>query len=302
MKSYIVICICTLLHIAGESSFAQPGQTGFTFLKLGVGARSLAMGEASITLSSDPSGTYYNPATLSLAARPQLLLMHKAWVQDITTEYVAAATYLGDLAVAVSINSMNINNIELRDQPGPSQGTFDAHDVALGFSVAYKVDSTLSAGLTTKYLYEKILVQEASGVGFDFGLLYLTPWNIRVGAAFCNVGSVNALDVESSQLPKLIRVGASYVHPLESIDGSFSVASDVVVSGSEDKNHVNFGSELNYHRAFAVRAGYQTGYDARGITAGVGIQNGIFRFDYAFIPTRYDLGSTHTFSVGIEFQ
>lgn len=299
-QSLVVFCISVLF--ASHVIHAQPGQAGFTFLKLGVGARALAMGEAYAALGSDPSAMYYNPAGLAHSQHPQLLLMHKEWLQDITTDFVGAQTFLGNLAVGVSVNSTSINDIELRQQPGPPQGTFDAHNAAFGLSLAYRIDTSLSVGITGKYLYEKILVDESSGIGIDLGAYYSTPWEIRLGAALSNLGSVNELDKESSTLPTLFRIGAAYIHPVEAIDGNLTLASDVVSSSNESKSHVDFGAELNYHQAFALRAGYQTGYDARGFTAGIGFRFDLFRLDYAFIPSRYDLGSTHTFSLGIEFQ
>ena len=54
--------------------------------------------------------------------------------------------------------------------------------------------------------------------------------------------------------------------------------------------------------AIALRAGFQTGYDARGLTLGTGIARGIVRVDYAFAPTQYDLGSTHSISLSIQLN
>ncbi|MBI1802990.1 MAG: PorV/PorQ family protein [Ignavibacteriae bacterium] len=299
-NTFAVFCISLLFSI--QLSHAQPGQAGFTFLKLGVGGRALGMGEAYSALSTDPSATYYNPAGLSFSQSSQILLMHKEWLQDITTEYIAAQSFLGGLAVGVSVNATNINDIELRQQPGPPQGTFNAHNAAFGLSFSYKVDSSFSIGVTGKYLYEKILVDESSGIGVDLGVLYTTPWDVRLGASLSNMGSVNELDVESSKLPTLFRIGAAYIHSLEAIDGTMTFASDLVSSSNEGKSHINVGGELNYHQAFAIRVGYQTSYEARNVTTGLGFRYGLFALDYAFIPSRYDLGSTHTLSLGIEFQ
>jgi len=271
-------------------------------LKLGVGARALAMGEAYTALGHDPGSTYYNPAGIASARSSQLLLMHKEWLQDIRTEYIGGQTFLGDVAVAVSINTTTIGDIELRQQPGPSDGTFDAHNAALGVTLAYKFDTALSVGLTGKYLYEKILVDEASGLGIDVGALYSTPWDIQLGASLANLGSVSELDQESAKLPTLLRFGAAYIHPIETIDGTVTLASEVVSSSNESNSHVEFGGELSLYRAFALRAGYQTGYEGRGFTAGIGFRYDWFQLDYAFIPGRYDLGSTHTMSLAIEFR
>ena len=77
-----------------QSAMAQVGQTGLSFLKLGVGARALGMGEAYSAVASDPTATYYNPASLSLSHNSQILFMHKEYVQDTRTEFLAATTSL----------------------------------------------------------------------------------------------------------------------------------------------------------------------------------------------------------------
>src|SRR5258706_8102931 len=170
---------------------------------------------------------YHNAAALSLAPSSQLLLTHNEWIQDTRTEYIAATAAMSKLTLGLSLNSTSVNNIEIRDHPGPSQGTFDSHNAAVGISGAYMVDSSLSIGATGKFLYEKILVNEASGFGLDLGGWYQTPWNIRLALAVSNLGSVNELDREASKIPTVIRAGGAYVTGIESLDGSLTLASDL---------------------------------------------------------------------------
>ena len=291
-----------LVIVAHSVGNGQAGATGLAFLKLGVGGRSLGMGEAYSAIASDPSAMYYNPASLSINHASQLLLMHKEWIQDTRTEYLAAKAVLNKLTLGVSINSTSINNIEIREVPGPPQGAFDSHNAAIGLSGAYQIDTSLGIGATGKYLYEKILVNEASGYGVDLGSWYQTPLNIRIALAVNNLGSMNALDNQETKIPTTIRAGGAYVTRLEAIDGTFTAASDVVSITGENSTHLHLGAELNYREALSLRVGYQTGYDARSFSTGVGFRYGQFQLDYAFLPTKYDLGSTHTFSLLIEFD
>ena len=52
---------------------------------------------------------------------------------------------------------------------------------------------------------------------------------------------------------------------------------------------------------FAIRAGYESGYETKDFTTGVGFKYSIFKFDYAFVPAKLDFGSTNSFTVGAEF-
>lgn len=300
MKSRLLQLILLLLF-SGSSLFPQAGQTGLTFLKLGVGGRALGMGEAYTAIANDPAATYYNPAALSLTDASQFLLMHKQWIQDTKTEFFAARTSLEKFSLGVSLNSTSVDNIEIREVPGPPIGTFTARNAAIGASAAYEINPDLSVGATVKYLYEKILVEQASGYGIDLGAAYMTPWDLRLAFAVNNLGSMGALVTESSKLPTVIRFGTGYVRPIEAIDATVTLAADVVSFTGEQKTHLHLGAEIEYRHSFALRAGYQTGYEARGFSAGVGIAYELLRLDYAFVPFSYDLGTTHTFSLGIEF-
>jgi len=277
--------------------YAQTGASGLAFLKDGVGGRALAMGEAYSAIADDPSAMYYNPAALTLSDRPQLMFMHRQWIQDTQTEYVAGQTSADGFSFGGSLNSTSINNIEVRDVPGPAIGTFDAHNMALGLSVAYAFDSTISVGISANYLYEKIYYAEASGGGYSFGAMYLSPWNIRFGAALDNVGSMGALGDSASTLPTAVRVGAGEEFGLESITSRLTVAAELVSFTVEKRSHLHTGAELEFQNTFAVRAGYEMGYDSKSFSAGVGIKFNFLRFDYAFVPFTNDLGTTHTLSL-----
>ncbi|MBI3765215.1 MAG: PorV/PorQ family protein [Ignavibacteriales bacterium] len=281
--------------------FAGAGQTGLSFLKLGVGARALGMGEACAAVAADPTAMYYNPAGIAHAKTSQLTLMHKEWIQGVKTEYLAAMISATDVSVGLSLNATSVNDIELRAIPGAPLGTFSARNAAMGISAAYAFDPSFSIGVTGKYLYEKILVDEASGIAFDLGSSYQTPWDVRLALAVTNLGSVNELHDQASALPRSVRAGGAYETKLESLDGIVTLAADVVSLTGEGITHVNLGTEFAYKKLFAFRVGYQTGFEARNISAGVGVRQGLFQVDYAFVPFRYDLGTTHTFSLNIEF-
>lgn len=283
---------------------SQNGTTGMAFLKSGVGGRALGMGEAYTAIATDPAATFYNPAALVLSTNPQILLMHKGWIADMQTEFLASSVAWDDFRFGLSINSTSINNLEIRTIPGDPLGTFDVRYAAIGLSTAYKFSPLLGIGITGKFLFEKIYVEDASGFAADMGAHYITPWDVQLSFVINNIGSMSALQYESTRLPLTIRAGAAYTYFVSAIDANITGAADAVSFTHEKETHLHLGAELDYKHTVAMRLGYQTGYEAKNksISAGIGVHYNIINLDYAYVPFQYDFGATHTVSLGIQFE
>ncbi len=293
--------------LAPDIALCQAGKSGMAFLKLGVSGRGVSMADAMSATVYGAAATYYNPAgmlTLSEgSSSTQLLLMHKEWIQDARTEFLGTATLLDTrTALGLSINTTTVSDIDIRTVPGSAVGTFSSRDFALGLSFAYSVSEEFRAGITGKFLFQKILVDQSSGFAFDFGAQYTTSLEgLVLGATLANIGSVSELRNESPKLPLLLRIGPAYSMELTDIASSATVAGDVVHLFSSNQSTVNLGGEFLFRKRFAGRLGYQFGSESRGFSTGVGVTEGIFMFDYAFAPLSSDLGKSHTFSLALNF-
>ncbi len=302
MNAHRLIALGFALLAAAAPLRSQGGSTGLTFLTLGVGSRGLGMGDAYVSAANDPAAMQYNPATLGSIDATAVTFMHRAWIQGTNAEFLALASNLGGVSVGFSVYSVSTGDIEVRNAPGPATETFTARNAALGVSLAYSLSPGLSIGVTAKYLYEKILIDEAGGTAFDIGGVYTLPAGLSIGAAVSNLGSVSELGTESSKLPTLLRGGVSYSASLTGAPVRFTGSLDLLTPLGDGTSHVHFGGEGLLYGSVGVRAGYQTGYEARGFTAGTGIRQGIVAVDYAFMPTKYDLGSTHAITLTLHLR
>ena len=70
------------VSLSAPAAHAAPGEAGFAFLKLGVGARAMGMGSAYVALADDPTELYWNPAGLGAVEGSQVTVMHNEWIQD----------------------------------------------------------------------------------------------------------------------------------------------------------------------------------------------------------------------------
>ena len=297
------ICLIILALFCIGNAYGQndgPGNTGLAFLKLPVSSRAVALGESVVSNSTDASATFYNPACLFLGSGVNAIFMHNQQILDIRTDYLATKFTVNKLAFGVSLNNTAVDNIQVRDIPGPPIDMFNAQNFAFGLSAAYKVNEMLQLGITGKFLYEKIYLDNASGYGFDIGG-YFTKSGVSAGLTIANFGKMSALADQSSVLPTSLRFGASYNFSFPKITSGLRIGADGFKVFNGGIFHANLGAEFTYKDFLSVRAGYQSGYTDRFLTTGIGLKYKMFNLDYAFVPYRYSLGNSHTITLGASF-
>lgn len=295
------ILIFSILLIVGVWNLAS-ANTGLAFLKVEGGARATGMGGAFTAVIEDPSSLFWNPANAASLKQRQAHLTHNEWLQNISNEFIGIVfpTATGNIGVSLVLN--NVGGIERRTKATAEPlAEFSAHDLAFGLTFAKPIGNHFFVGLTAKYLYEKIYIESASGYGIDFGVTYKSPVDgLSLGAVLQNIGKINELKKEKIKLPTTFRIGWAWAFPKQFWGGDVLAVMDVVKVTDEDI-HVHMGGEFKVFGRAAFRAGYQTGYDEKGLSAGFGLGAGRFMFDYAFVPYGSDLGSVHRFSLGIDF-
>lgn len=292
-----------LLVLFPVLTFAQSaGNSGLSFLKFGYGARNIAMGDAGSVVSDDLTALFYNPAKLRSGQGSEILLMHNEWIQDVRSEVLGIKSDLFGLPVAFGFNVTTISEIEVRSKPGPAESTFDANYFYGSVSTGFRIYDQLYLGITGKYLYEGLFTDEATGFGFDFGAVYSTSVEgLDFSAVVKNLGSMNKLRSQETELPTEFRTGASYRIIQAMKDFDITLAAEFQKYTSADDSHFNLGGEIFYNNLIALRTGYQTGYESRSFTGGLGLKWGILKFDYAFLPFALGLGSANLFSLQLHF-
>ncbi len=298
MKKFLLIFILASTYIFAQSA----GNTGLSFLKFGFGARNIAMGDAGASASNDLSALFYNPSRLTLTEKNEVLIMHSSWIQDVNSELFGIKWNMLGLPWAIGLNYTNISDIEIRTRPGEPDSKFNANYFFGSLSTGFYVWKQLSFGTTIRYMYEGLLSDEANGWGFDFGLNYETPFKgLSLSTVIKNIGSMNALRNQETKLPTDFRLGAAYNFGVESTKLDFIAVAEIQKYLDTDDIHFNLGGDIVYDQIFALRVGYQSGYEAKSFTGGIGLMWGNLRFDYTYMPFSLDLGNANLFSLQFKF-
>lgn len=300
--SRITISVCINLLIVSIlcAQSGSAGSAGLSSLKLGAGARAGAMANAYTAVSEDAASTYWNPAGLASIKNVELFFTHTTWAEDISHEFLSAALPAFNGAIGFSLYSTNIPEIERR--VGPSElplETIEANDISASLSYGRSINDKLSAGISAKYVYQKIFVESASGYAVDLGIGYKPFQNpLRIAVVVQNLGSLKKLKEEKIELPQTLKLGGAYEINFPGIGGSLLLALDAVkVKDSDFRAFV--GGELNFKQNFSLRLGRQTGESAKSFSAGVGFKFDKYRLDYGYTPLQFDLGNTHKFSISL---
>ena len=298
MKKIIyIIILCSAVTLAQSA-----GNSGLAFLKFGFGARNIAMGDAGAAASNDLSAMYYNPSRLVSTEMNEVMFMHNEWIQDVRSEVGGIKWNMFNLPWAVGFNVTTVSDIEVREKPGEPISKFNANYFFGSLSSGFTVINDLDFGATFKYLYEGLLNNESSGYGFDFGLNYSTPVKgLTASAVVKNIGTMSELRVEKTKLPSEFRLGGAYNFGLSTTKLDFILAAEFQKYLETDDIHINGGGEIIYNQTFAARVGYQSGYEARNFTGGIGIMWGNLRLDYAYMPFSLGLGNANLFSIQFKF-
>jgi hypothetical protein len=286
-------------NIYGSDIYSGAGSKGLSFLKIGLGARAGALGEAYVALANDATAPMWNPAGLTQVDGRDVLFTHNQWFQDARSEFVGTALHFDDHGFGFGLLVNTVGNIEKRTNTGTLIGTFSAHDVALTGAYARRFGEFLSLGFSLKMLYEKMYMYSSSGFAFDLGMR-ISPGlsNVSLGAVIQNIGKMGAMRNEETPLPLMVRAGMAYRVSAKPLTGDILVTADVS-KASDYRTTVHSGLEYQLDRRFALRGGYLFGHEERGASVGVGLGFKVYRLDYAFVPFDYDLGETHRVTFGI---
>jgi len=299
--SRAIACITLVALAFVDVRAGEPGSAGFLFLRLGNGARASGMGEAFTAVSDDATSIYWNPAGMAGVEGASVNLTHSEWLMDIRFEQISVVNEMLGGAVGINFTGLYYGSMDrYGDAPTITpDGTFAPYDLAFSAGYAMDVLPNLAAGISGKFIYEKIDFESATGWAIDAGVIHKSRIEgLTLAASMLNFGPQSKFVEEKFYPPFQLRGGASYRYGAPWMHGSAIIAADAVFpNDGEAKLHV--GAEYTYRSLVSIRAGYKGNYYVQGPTFGLGVRRGALAFDYAYMPMKNDVGDAHRFSVNV---
>jgi len=339
MKS-LIITAC-FLQIALASA-PKVGTNGATELLIPMGAINVALGGANIANISGTNAIYWNPAGLAISKGAEATFSYLNYFAGMKVSYMAGGAPLGRFGVVgVSLQVLDIGEIPVTTIEAP-EGTgeiIEPNYLTIGATYSRAFTDRISFGVNTKLISEKIGSMDATAVGFDLGLQYVSPWGIAFGVVMRNIGSKitfdgtgiefdsvipyskqaattrkTRLDMASSQLPTSLGLGLAYIYKMNDLFKINLLGS--YTNNSFTTNQASAGVEATLMDMFILRGGYQMTLfpedypelakedNQYGISLGGGchlkVGNNKLMMDYAYRPMK-TFDANQYFSIGIAF-
>jgi len=259
----ILLCLLpTLLFSQVElTSFAgrgKVGTTGLQFLKIGVSARAVGMGEAFIGLADDASAMYYNPAGLNQCQSKEVFFTHTNWPAGISYEYLGAMLPVNQIGIFAAQVAVLTTGDMKRTVPyvGWTGEYFSATDWLVGFSYARMLTNKFSIGGTIKIIAEWLDNERITVAAADFGTLFdVGIRGIKFGMMISNFGPNAKFLKEDFALPINFKFGAAVdviKQKMHHIKATLEACHP-----NDNLEQVTIGTEYKFSEYFALRGGYR---------------------------------------------
>jgi len=299
--------------------FLGSSPTGFTFMRIGVGARPVGMGGAYTAVADDANALFWNPAGLALDPGFCADVTMMKLLQSVSYTSAGLVAPLGHgLAAGCAGGYLSTSDIR-RDELGQEVGTFGLSDLAIGPGIAWQPLPGLGVGLGTKYVASRIDSFEACAFSFDGGAIYRPVRYFTVGASLLHVGPPRRFIADWEYPPVNLRTGVAVKIPFA--ENHLILTSDLSMY-PDFAPALSVGAELYLRlhgsagtggaspgQGFYVRGGYQSGSHLgtwSGLSFGIGYdyelaRNLFFGLDVVYLSYGL-LGDSERASVGLRYS
>lgn len=273
-----------------------------------VGARAVAMGQATVADGPAAGALWWNPALIATASIRQVGFDYAKPLEFVSDNILNAVVPIrGVGSVALSARYIDLGQQEATDdQTGEVTGLLSVRTTMVGATFGAPI-GPVAVGLSFR-LYRQGYdcsgecrpgVESANTSTLDAGARYATHLGghaLSIGAAVRNLG--RALQVkdapQADPLPGRIDIGMAVQPAIRGLHADYQVrvAASVVGRLGEFAPGYRIGSELDVRQAFQLRGGYVIdGPTGSGPSFGVGVRTGRLQIDVTRFMSDFASGS-----------
>lgn len=311
-----IVALSCLMILALPIFAGDVNNSAAAYIRMGIGARIVAMGEAGTATAKDVTAAYWNPAGLSYLKDIEFATTYALDMgYDRNYQHAAIAKRFGFGVMALSWVNAGVSDIIGTDINNNDTGVFDdsENNIAISYANRYK---QLSYGITPKIYTSSIDGDTKVGFGVDLGAKYDINQYLEAGLMLRDIYGTLADDT----IPYQAQLGVT-AYPFLGV----TLAADLHYEKSEDP-YLIFGAEywttvgkdpeadsklsvinVQERNAWAdllsnFQTGLRVGFNDNRFSAGAGIRFRNFQIDYAYRIGNHDIfGDDHLLGLILRF-
>src|SRR6056297_267657 len=185
MKKTINILVLVLWLITGLQANDTEYTSGYAgaFLRVGMGAENMALGNAGVALTGSNACTYYNPALIAFNENISFTTGYAFMSLDRKFNSLGFSYPLPPTAsVSLQWIHAGVDDIQGRTFSGIPDEVYSTGEDALMLTFGNRMGEKFAFGVTLKYLRHSLLDITGTGIGFDGGIYWTPLDNFAIGA------------------------------------------------------------------------------------------------------------------------
>jgi len=303
------------MSLAEEKYSAWPGE----FLRMGVGARAMGMGNAYTAVEGDIYSSYFNPAGLAAMRERQLALSIRYLSMDRKFMHLVYGNRIGpDADFAISWIQAGTDEIISRDLNGNPTGSLEDKRNAIYLTFSKNLNRWFSFGINTKLALWKLGGENAKAYGFDVGTVVRPVKKLALSFVIRDINSRFTWKTErwnekfssgegqpmekKDEFPVYYTLGLAYRLYMDKL-----LLSAALESVEDNPIGLNVGVSFDLTERFTLRTGIYNFTSSDELNSGsytfgftLGVTNSM-DFDYAYVPDAFANDSFHTISLVMSY-
>ncbi len=316
-KKLLTLFAVILLLGMFTSAYAEGHNFANPYMRMGIGAKAMAMGGTGASFMDNITATYWNPAALGNVKRIEFASMYTDLNLDRMYNFAAFGVPFSTGYVALSWINAGTKDFEGYDVNGNATGEFDANDNNINLSLGLGRGS-FKIGFSAKMYMSDIDGESVTGFGADLGFLWEINQYMTVGAMFRDLYSdMDGDEVPAQYIPEIA------VHPIHGLTFAANLKKEKhddnakVGIGVEywtglgrdtevgsNISGINMGEKTTWAEIFSeTQGGIRLGMNDGNFTAGGGFRFKMVEVNYAYITPDEDSinDDTHQISLILRF-
>lgn len=312
-KKLLTLFAVILLLSLFTSAFAEDNNHANAYVRMGIGAKAMAMGGTGVSFMDNITAAYWNPAALGNVKRIEVASMYTDMNLDRTLNFAAFGVPFSTGYVALSWIGAGTKDFEKYDLHGQYQGDFDPGENNFNLSLGLG-RRNFKIGFSAKMYMSNIDDETVTGFGTDLGLLWEINQYLSMGMMFRDLyAEMDDKEIPTQYIPEIsvhpihgLTFAANMKREKHSDEGKIGIGAEYWTGLGRDTevgsnlSGINMGEKTTWQEIFSeTQGGLRLGLNDGKFTAGAGLRFKMVEANYAYTAEDEDSINSELHQIGL---